>query len=94
MRSAAALARNQAPLLGSFLEAGGAVAAQKLLADTAAPVRLRARAMELLGDLAPEDARVKEQLHTEDSCLAIAALLRQPDRDVQVGAATSNAPLA
>jgi hypothetical protein len=63
-RSAAALARNQAPLLERFLEAGGAAAVEKLFTDAAAPIRLRARAMELLADLAPQDERVKAQLQT------------------------------
>lgn len=85
MRSAAALARNQAPLLERFLEAGGAAAVEKLFTDAAAPIRLRARAMELLADLAPQDERVKAQLQTESSCRGIVALLRQADRDVQVG---------
>lgn len=84
MRAAAALAGNQAPLLGRFLDAGGAAAAQKLLTDATAPVRLRGRAMELLGDLAPRDARAREQLQSQASCRGIVALLRLPDPDVQV----------
>lgn len=84
LRCAAALVRNQEPLLSRFLDAGGCSAVRKLLTAAAAPSRLRSLALDLLTDLYPKSEQIRAELQSQDSCRAVLALINQPDRDLQV----------